>query len=238
LSDELVSPTSGAAPPPVVGSRVAAPSVGRLLRFDGVERVAHWANATLFTVLMATALPLYFGSIESFVGRRALVADIHTWCGVALPIPLIISLAGPWGARLRRDVRRLNRWSSEEVRWLRSLGTRTVVNADKFNPGQKLNAAFIGGSILVMLASGSILKWFQPFPLSWRTGATFVHDVLAAAIFAVVAGHVLFALTHPQALRAMVTGTISKAWAERHAPGWLAEELTSGLVPDEASSPG
>ena len=72
-------------------------------RFDRVQRAAHWANAVLFGVLMATALPLYFVQVDRFVGRRVLVVDIHTWSGVALPVPLIISLAGPWGERFRRE---------------------------------------------------------------------------------------------------------------------------------------
>jgi formate dehydrogenase subunit gamma len=68
-----------------------------------------------------------------------------------------------------------------------------------------------------------VLKWFGFFPVSWRTGATFVHDVLAFAIFAVVIGHVLFALTHPESLRSMIKGWVSEAWAARNAPGWLRE---------------
>jgi formate dehydrogenase subunit gamma len=130
---------------------------------------------------------------------------------------------GPWGAQMRRDIRRINIWTSDEVRWLRFLGRSAPRVADKFNPGQKLNAIFVGGSIVVMLASGFILKWFGFFPVSWRTGATFVHDVLALAIFAVVTGHIVFALTHREAMRSMVKGWVSEAWAARHAPGWLRE---------------
>jgi formate dehydrogenase subunit gamma len=196
----------------------AAPqSAGRILRFDGVQRAAHWANALLFGILMLTALPLYFPSLSDVVGRRALVANIHVWSGVALPVPVLISLLGPWGAQMRRDLRRINVWTNEEVKWLRSLGR------NKFNPGQKLNAIFVGGSIVVMLATGFVLKWFRFFPVSWRTGATFVHDVLAFAIFAVVIGHILFALTHRDSMRSMIKGWVSEAWAARHAPGWLRE---------------
>jgi len=195
----------------------------RILRFDGVQRTAHWANALLFGILMVTALPLYFPSLSDVVGRRALVVTIHVWSGVVLPIPLVISLLGPWGAQMRRDIRRINVWTRDEVTWLRQLGRNAPQVVDKFNPGQKLNAIFVGGSILVMLATGFILKWFRFFPVGWRTGATFVHDVLAFAIFAVVIGHILFALTHPESLRAMVRGWVSEAWAARHAPGWLEE---------------
>ena len=202
----------------------AAPqSAGRILRFDGVQRAAHWANALLFGILMLTALPLYFPSLSDVVGRRALVANIHVWSGVALPVPLLISLLGPWGAQMRRDLRRINVWTNEEVKWLRSLGRNAPRVVDKFNPGQKLNAIFVGGSIVVMLATGFILKWFRFFPVNWRTGATFVHDALAFAIFAVVIGHILFALTHRDSMRSMIKGWVSEAWAARNAPGWLRE---------------
>jgi formate dehydrogenase subunit gamma len=189
-----------------------------------VERAAHWSTALLFAILMATALPLYFVQVDQFIGRRVLVENIHTWSGVALPVPLVISLAGPWGRRLRHDVRRFNLWTASEVQWLRSLGRRSVPRPDKFNPGQKLNALFIAGAIVVMLGTGSILKWYRFVPLDWRTGATFVHDVLALAIFIVVIGHIVFALTHRQALRSMFTGWVTESWARTHASGWLDHE--------------
>jgi formate dehydrogenase subunit gamma len=208
----------------------------RILRFDRVERAAHWGTALLFGILMATALPLYFVQVESIVGRRALIAEIHTWSGVALPIPLIIALAGPWGSRLRRDVRRFNLWTKAEVRWMRSLGTKQLPEPEKFNPGQKLNALFVAGAIVVMLGTGSILKWYRFFPLSWRTGATFVHDVLAMAVFIVVFGHIAFALTHRDALRSMFRGWVTEAWARRHAPAWLKEEEEAASSEQDSAS--
>ncbi len=211
---------------------VARPSTSvRIVRFDAVQRAAHWINALLFGILMATALPLYFGSIAGVVGRRALVEQIHLWAGIALPVPLVISILGPWGTRFRRDLRRINVWSRDEVTWLKALGRRAPQVVDKFNPGQKLNAIFTGAAIVVMLATGALLKWFRFFPVEWRTGATFVHDVFAFAIFIVVTGHVLFALAHPDSLRSMITGWVTKVWAARHAPGWLAEEQ-SKVEPD------
>jgi len=185
---------------------------------------------------MATALPLYFVQVDQFVGRRVLVENIHTWSGVALPIPLIISLAGPWGERLRHDVRRFNLWTASEVRWLWSLGRRRTPEPDKFNPGQKLNAIFTAGAIVVMLGTGSILKWYRFFPLDWRTGATFVHDVLALAIFIVVFGHIIFAITHRDALRSIFKGWVTESWARQHASGWLKQE-DGASSERESSSP-
>lgn len=205
-------------------SRESAIGSRHISRFDRVQRAAHWSNAVLFGILMATALPLYFAQVDRFVGRRVLVVDIHTWSGVALPVPLIISLAGPWGERFRRDVRRFNLWTAAELRWLWSLGTRRIPEPDKFNPGQKLNALFTAGAIVVMLGTGSILRWYRFFPLDWRTGATFVHDVLALLIFIAVFGHIVFALTHRDALRSIFRGWVTESWARRHASGWLKEE--------------
>jgi formate dehydrogenase subunit gamma len=198
-------------------------TASRIVRFDGVQRAAHWANALLFGILMLTALPLYFPSLSDVVGRRALVANIHVWSGVVLPVPIVVSVLGPWGAQMRRDLRRINVWTKDEVKWLRVIGRNAPRVVDKFNPGQKLNAIFIGACIVIMLATGFILKWFRFFPVSWRTGATFVHDVLAFAIFAVVIGHILFAVTHRESLRSMIRGWVSEAWAAEHAPGWLRE---------------
>jgi formate dehydrogenase subunit gamma len=202
------------------------PSTRALLRFDGVQRTAHWVNALLFATLMFTAIPLYYGSFFGVVFPRHDIQMIHLWCGFALPIPILVSLAGSWGRRMRADVRRVGYWTRDEIEWLRTLG-RTALKADKFNPGQKANAIFTAAAIAVLFVTGYILQWFRFFPVSWRTGATFTHDVFALVVFIAVAGHVALALTHPQSLKSMFKGTISERWAARHAPTWLAEDPES-----------
>jgi formate dehydrogenase subunit gamma len=194
----------------------------RLLRFDRVQRAAHWANAALFAVLMATAIPLYFGSFFGVVLQRHVVAMIHLWSGLALPLPVVVSLLGPWGHQMRRDVRRVNYWTRNEIRWLMTMG-KSPIEADKFNPGQKLNAIFIGASIVVLLVTGSMLQWFRFFPVPWRTGATFVHDTFSWVVFAVVFGHIVVALTHRDSLKSIFTGRISETWARANAANWLKE---------------
>ena len=47
----------------------------RVLRFDRVQRTAHWANALLFFSLMFTAVPLYFGSFFGIVLPRHLIEN-------------------------------------------------------------------------------------------------------------------------------------------------------------------
>jgi formate dehydrogenase subunit gamma len=194
-----------------------------LLRFDGVERIVHWVNATLFVVLMLTGAVLYAGPLSVLVGNRDTVRTVHVWCGLLLPVPFALALLSRRGAGLRADLRRLNRWAPGERRWFRRRH-RAEVRLGKFNPGQKLNAACLAGAGLVMLATGSIMHWFAAFPLDWRTGATFAHDWFALGIWLLVLGHIGFALRDGDALEAMmVNGRVPAAWARRHAPRWYDE---------------
>ena len=194
-----------------------------VVRFDRTERWLHWTNATLFLILLATGMTLYIGPLSVLVGRRVLVKDVHVIAGVLLPAPLVLAYAGRWRTGLRRDVRRLARWSTDDRRWLTSLGRRGHAGMGKFNAGQKLNAIFIAGCIPLMLATGVIMRWFKPFPLAWRTGATFVHDWLALILLAVIIGHIGKALAEPVALRAMRRGTVPAKHVQAHHPRWWRE---------------
>jgi formate dehydrogenase subunit gamma len=200
-----------------------------LLRFDRVERVLHWVNATLFLILVVTGAALYLEPIGALIGRRALVENIHVYTGVALPIPVLLALCGWWGRSVRDDVRRFNRWTKDDRDWLKALfqpgplrrRQLRAARLGKFNAGQKLNASFVAGGGLVLLGTGVIMRWYHPWPLAWRTGATFVHDWLALGIGLVILGHIWMALRDWDALRSMFVGTISRSWARHHAPAWV-----------------
>jgi cytochrome b subunit of formate dehydrogenase len=206
-----------------------AAGAGWLSRFDRVERAVHWVNAALILVLVFTGATLYLQPLGQAIGRRALVEGIHVYCGVALPAPLLVALAGPWGRGLRQDLRRFNRWTRTDRLWLRSAfheraerrATQAQLELGKFNAGQKLNAAWTAGASLLMLGTGVIMRWYHPWPLSWRTGATFVHDWIALAIGLVVVGHIVMAVSDRDALRSMFGGRIGRHWADRHAKAWL-----------------
>lgn len=199
------------------------PADDAVLRFDRPERNVHWATAALVGMCLATAAALYLPAVSALVGRRELVKDVHVFSGLALPLPFLVVRFGRWRTELRADVRRLNRFDEMDRRWVRSVGRDPFVRNGKFNGGQKLNAAFDAGAVLLLLATGSMMKWFAPFPLAWRTGATFVHDWTAFALLVVLIGHVAKAFGDRHALGAMVRGPVPRRWAERHSPRWLAE---------------
>ncbi len=86
---------------------------------------------------------------------------------------------------------------------------------------------FVGAAIVLMLMTGSIMRWFGPFPDTWRTGATFVHDSVFIALIFVVVGHIMFAFADPDSLRAMVRGWVPEEWARRERPRWWAEVVAA-----------
>ena len=205
-----------------------------LSRFDRLERVVHWSNATLFLILLFTGASLYAGPLSTIVAHRHAVKTIHVYAGLLLPLPLLLGLLLPAGRQLRRDVGRFNRWTLDDRRWW-SRRTRASAQLGKFNPGQKLNAVFVGASIVLMLATGSIMRWFEPFPNSIRTGATFVHDWVFIVLIFVVVGHIMFAFADFDSLRSMVRGWVPEQWARRERPRWWAEVVAARSEPGEPS---
>lgn len=221
----------GPAPAPVAGRP------GLIERFTAATRALHWATAALVLTCAVTGFSLYVGAVSAIVGHREVVKTVHVTAGLAIPVPLVLAYLGPWRRGVRAEVRRLGRWSRADRRWLRSRGREAGDEVGKYNAGQKANAAFVAGMIPLMLVSGSVMTWFHYFPVRYRTGATFVHDWTAIATWAVVAGHILFALNDTGSLRGMVTGRVTRAWAARHHPRWAEEQAGPPEVVEEAGSP-
>ena len=118
----MAATTSPSADPSAATAAAPSPP-DRLPRFDRGERVLHWVNATLLLSLLATGSALYIPQISEMVGQRQVVLAIHVYAGVALPLPLLLTVAARrWGAGFRADARRLNRWSPDDKRWLRTRG--------------------------------------------------------------------------------------------------------------------
>lgn len=190
-------------------------------RFSAAERWVHRATAGLMGVCVLTAAFLYLPLLAESVGRRSLVVTVHQWAGVALPVPV---LAGLVSRALRTDLGLLNRFGSHDRRWLLAALRRDKRPASrpahKFNAGQKLYAAWAAGASLVMLGTGLMMWSIHLTPLTWRTGATFVHDWLALTLGVVLAGHIGMALGDPEARRGMRTGSVTPEWAEREHPLW------------------
>ncbi|MFG2479768.1 cytochrome b/b6 domain-containing protein [Streptomyces fagopyri] len=198
---------------------------GRVRRFGRAERMVHRATGLLMLLCLAGAACLYFAPLAELVGRRHLVATVHEWSGICLPVPLLMGLLS---RDFRAELRGLNRFADYDRQWLRAVRRRQTWPearpAGKFNAGQKIYAGWIAGAVLVMMFTG-LLMWFMGFlPYISRTSAIFVHDCLAWAITVVLIGHMRKAYQDPEARLGMRTGYVSRSWAVRHHSRWLREE--------------
>jgi formate dehydrogenase subunit gamma len=212
---------------------------GELQRFDVVERLVHWTTAILMLCLILTGAILYLPALAVRIGHRGLVENIHVIMGLCLLGPLLIGVAGPWRGRLWADLRRFDRWTAPDFEWFRSLAKRRHFARDKFNGGQKLEAAFLGAAMLAALVTGVIMRFAPSSWITWATGATLVHDALFFAIILALAGHVAFAVSKPDQFISMFTGRISRTWARTHAEAWLSEvEAQEAADRGHADGPG
>ena len=192
-------------------------------RFARAERLVHRAVAVLMVVCIVTAAILYNGALMMAVGHRHVVETIHVWCGFALPVPLLLGAASK---AYRTDLGLLNRFTPADWRLLRSRSRRDgTIAVGKFNAGQKINSWLVAGSTGVLLGTGVLLNWPDLVRLSWRAGATFVHDWFALGLGLLVVGHVVYAMRDPEARRGMRTGRVSRRWARAEHRAW-ADEVT------------
>ncbi|HEY8728751.1 MAG TPA: cytochrome b/b6 domain-containing protein [Acidothermaceae bacterium] len=208
--------------------------VADFLRFTRGERWVHKTTAILMGICLMTAAILYIDPLSRITGHRAVVEWVHVIAGIGLPIPFLVGLLSK---AFRADAQRLNRFTRTDWRWLRSrTRRRDRLPVGKFNAGQKLNANFQLGGILVMLGTGTIMRFANHWPVYLRTGATFVHDWLAYGLLAVVIGHIVMANRDPDALRGMRTGYVPAAWAKREHAAWAEREHAAWVARERASA--
>jgi len=196
---------------------------GQLQRFDVVERIVHWSTALMMLTLIVTGAVLYLPALAVRVGHRGLIENIHVITGLCLLGPLLLGVVGPWRKNLLADLRRFDRWGASDFDWFRGLARRRHLAREKFNGGQKAEAAFLGAAMVAALATGVIMRFAPSSWVTFATGATLVHDALFFGILVAVLAHISFALSKPDQFVSMFNGRISRSWAKVHAKAWLSE---------------
>ncbi|MDX6199104.1 MAG: formate dehydrogenase subunit gamma [Actinomycetota bacterium] len=192
----------------------------RLLRFTPAERFAHRSVASLGLILTLSGLILYLPGLSLLVARRPLVEGVHVVAGLLLPLPVFAALLSP---AFRADLGALNRFMPSDWAWLRNHQRRSeTLPVGKFNAGQKLAAAAFAAAGVVLFGTGIMLLVPTQLGLSdgLRQGATVVHDATTVALVALLLGHAALAYRHPEARRALRTGSMDREYAEQNHSDW------------------
>ena len=214
---------------------MTSPAPARVLRFNRTERAVHAVQAASFLILLFTGLSISWAALEGLIGHRELLRQIHLTTAFFFVFgPALVALAGD-RLSIREDIRDVDRWSRDDVRWLKSPATEPGPDTPpvgRYNTGQKLNAIFTVYCTLAFGVSGLILWQNRRFPFSLVSQANTLHQWLTYLALIVFLGHLYLSVVHPAtraALSGIITGTVPAAWAARHHPLWRPQAAESGL---------
>lgn len=202
-----------------------------LTRYTHAERLTHWAVAVSYVALFLSGLALFhpfFFWTSALFGGGALMRIIHPFLGAAFAV-----LFYAYALRLVADNRITpsdRRWLAHMVAYMNKRGEAEPVEG-KYNAGQKLMYWSMIGVIAVLLATG-VLMWRPYFssgvPVTLRRVAGLLHAAMAFVMFVGIGVHVYAAYWTKGSIRAMTRGTVSRAWARFHHPGWYAKVAGKG----------
>ncbi len=196
-----------------------------IVRHEVGTRVTHWAVAIAFVFLFLSGLAMFhpfFYWLSLLFGGGQLMRFLHPLAGVAL-----VLLFYPYAAKVWRD----NLWNEADSKWLANMWAymrKEHVDLDngKYNAGQKMMFWSMVPLIAVLAVTGFILwqPWFAPsFSAGTRRAAGAIHATSAFIMFVGIGVHWYAAYWTRGSIRAMVHGTVTRAWAKFHHPAWYRE---------------
>lgn len=192
-----------------------------LQRYTASERANHWVVGICFILLALSGLaffhPAFFPLVNLF-GGGTWARILHPYIGVVMALfflVMVIRFAG------------LNIMAERDWAWVKRVGE--MVNGDdhnmpvqgKYNGGQKLLFWGLVLSMLLITLSGVVMwrSWFS-FSVGMVRTAVVVHAAAAAFMIGLIFVHVYAAIWTRGTIRAMLYGTVTRAWAKQHHRDW------------------
>lgn len=214
----------------------------KILRFNTVERFAHWMLASTFIVLALTGLNLIIGRavILPLLGEGAF-GTLTSWGKIAhnyLAWPFMVALILVFLLWVIHNVP-----SKIDLEWIKQGGglLKKGVHppARKFNFGQKIVfwAVIVGGA--AMSYTGFMLL----FPADAGSAADWqfyqiIHALVAAGMSALILAHIYIGSVGMEgAFDAMANGEVDENWAKEHHSLWVEEVKHTQTRNDARATP-
>ncbi len=194
-----------------------------LQRYTASERANHWVTGICFILLALSGLALFHPALfplTMLFGGGVWTRILHPFVGVVMMLFFVVMFF---------RFQSLNRMTGTDWEWVKR--AREMVNGDdhnmpimgKYNGGQKLLFWFLGVAMVVLFASGIVI-WRAYFSASFPIGVVrigaLLHAVLAALMIIAIIVHVYAAIWVRGTIRAMLYGTVTRAWAKQHHRAW------------------
>ncbi len=199
-----------------------------ILRFNSIERFAHWTLASTFIILALTGLNLIIGKsvILPLFGEGAF-GTLSAWGKIAhnyLAWPFMVSLVMIVLLWIIHNIP-----DKVDMEWIKQGGglLKKGVHppARKFNAGQKV----IFWTVVIGGAGLSYTGIMLLFPAEAGTAADWqfyqiIHALIAAALSAIVIAHIYIGSVGMEgAFDAMGSGEVDENWAKEHHSLWVEE---------------
>lgn len=192
-----------------------------LNRYTASERANHWIVGICFILLALSGLAFFhpaFYPLTMLFGGGPWTRILHPYIGVVMALFFIIMVV---------RFARLNLIEQRDIEWLKNVNK--MVDGDdhdmpeqgKYNGGQKVLFWGLVVFMLLLLVSG-VLMWYAwlTLPVGVVRLASVVHAVAAVAMIGLIILHVYAAIWTRGTIRAMMYGTVTRAWAKQHHRGW------------------
>jgi formate dehydrogenase subunit gamma len=203
---------------------------GLIERYNATDRMNHWFVALTFILLALSGLALFHPSmfwLTNLFGGGTWTRILHPFIGVVMFVSF---------AALALKFRQHNRLTESDRQWLRQW--RDVLNkreeklpeVGRYNGGQKALFWVMVVSVIVLFLSGIVIwqPYFAPvFHITIVRIAALLHALAALILILGIIVHVYAALWVKGTIGAMTRGTVTRAWARKHHPGWY-REVTTG----------
>lgn len=234
----------------------AGPSARTVLRFNFLDRFAHWLTAGSFVILGLTGLNVLYGRyvIKPVIGPDAFATVTiagkyaHNFLGFAFALGVILMFV-LWV----KD----NIPNKHDIKWIMlggGLFSKGVhPPAKKFNAGQKLifwSVIVLGGSLSMtgfallfpfeIAPFAGTFAFLNYFGFDLPTQLTMMeetqlsllwHGIVALALMVMIIAHIYIGSVGMEgAIDAMTTGEVDENWAHEHHALWLEEEQQRGAA--------
>lgn len=212
----------------------------KILRFNAIERFAHWTLATTFIILALTGLNIIIGKtvILPIVGE-VVFGTLSAWGKIAhnfLAWPFMVSLVLVLLLWIAHNIP--NRVDAEWVAQGGGLLKKGVhPPARKFNAGQKLIfwSVVLGGAALSYTGFMLLFPAQAGTPADWQFYQT-IHALTAAVLSAIIIAHIYIGSVGMEgAFDAMASGEVDENWAKEHHSLWVKE--VKGSAPNVRPHP-
>ncbi len=194
-----------------------------LQRYTASERANHWVVGICFILLGLSGLALFHPALFPLTylfGGGTWTRILHPFIGVVMMLFFVVMFF---------RFQHLNRMTDTDWQWVRR--AREMVNGDdhnmpiqgKYNGGQKLLFWFLALAMVVLFATGIVI-WRAYFSAYFGIGtirlAALLHAGFATLMIIAIIVHVYAAIWVRGTIRAMLYGTVTRAWAKQHHRAW------------------